>query len=306
MMALNFKKKPRHQSIKYRSLLYFIFLLALSTCNKKENLQPQAIIESDFKIYVDRFISEAASRGYKINDDQLSVIYSDTMNYYCGYGIFDTKQVLVSSVHGSCWQTQSDINREILMFHELGHALLARNHDASKLPNGDFKTMMCGGNAFVNLFTLYNEDTPERRKYYLDELFNPLTPPPGWAAEKTKATLIFNDTLSVASNSWIYKSSGTQQGILSTSVFFSPSTSLEIKSSGSPSSSASYWYKIISPDGINQSDKLVLKVNIKLQNVEGSGAYIALYGDTDSKTIFFQSNARILARNNWDIGLYRI
>jgi hypothetical protein len=28
-------------------------------------------------------------------------------------------------------------------------------------------------------------------------------------------------------------------------------------------------------------------VNIKLQNVEGSGAYIALYGDTDSKTIFF-------------------
>lgn len=271
--------------MKHKSYLYFLVLLLIfSTCNKKENPQP-SLVGSDFRVYVDRFKSEAASRGFKIDDNQLSVAYSDTLNYYCGYGIYSTKQVVIGS-RASCWQNQTDLNKEILLFHELGHALLGRVHDNTKLPNGDYKTMMFGGDQF----NLYNEDTPERRKYYLDELFNPATPAPNWAAEKTIPTIIFKDTISAVSNSWHYKSGGSQQGELSTSVFLSPSTSLEIKSTvSSTGSQFSDWYTMIIPQGINQSDKLVLKVNVKLQGVTEGGVYIALRGDTDTGQNFFDT-----------------
>jgi hypothetical protein len=268
-------------------LCLFVLLIIFNACEKKEPPQPQSLVGSDFKVYVDRFKSEAASRGYKIDDTQLSVAYSDTMNYYCGYGIFNTKQVLISNAHASCWQTQNDLDKEKLMFHELGHALLGRVHDNSKLPNGDYKSMMCGGSVFNILFTVYNEDTPEKRKYYLDELFNPAIPLPSWSAEKTTPTIIFRDTLSTASDSWLYKSSGSQQGEISNSVFLSPSTSLEIISSAS--TTFSYWYTTIDPQGINQSDKLVLTVNIKLRNITEGGVYFALRGDTDARMNFFST-----------------
>lgn len=271
--------------MKFRSALcFFTLLIIFCRCDKKERPKPQPIIESDFKIYVDRFISEAASRGYKIDDTQLSVTYSDTLNGYCGYGFYNIEQVLISSQAG-CWQNQSDMNKEILMFHELGHTLLKRVHDNSKLPNGDFKTMMFGGNQF----NLYNQDTPERRKYYLDELFNPLTPAPSWSAQKIIPTIIFKDTINASSNSWTYKTTtgSTQQGKPSNSVFLSPSTSLEIKSSAS--TTFSYWYTAIGPQGINQSDKLVLKVHIKLQSVTEGGVYFALRGDTDTGENFFST-----------------
>jgi len=270
--------------MKYKSKLYSIVLvLFLCTCHK-ENPQPAAVIGSDFQVYVDRFIAEGASRGFKIDDSQLTVVYSDTLNYYCGYGDHNSRKVMIS-VRSSCWQTQSDLNKEILMFHELGHALLGRVHDNTTLPNGDYKTMMFGGNQF-NIYTL---DTPEKRKYYLDELFNPATPPPSWSAAKTIPTIIFKDTINAASNPWVYaKTPGSyQQGELSTSVFLSPSSSLELKSAAP--SALSYWYYAFRPVGINQSDKLVLTVHIKTQNLTEGGVYFAVKGDSETSNNFFDT-----------------
>jgi hypothetical protein len=34
------------------------------------------------------------------------------------------------------------VSKEILMFHELGHAILRRSHDQSVLPNGDYASIM--------------------------------------------------------------------------------------------------------------------------------------------------------------------
>ncbi len=65
------------------------------------------------------------------------------------------------------------------MFHELGHAILGRWHQNEQLSNGDFKTMMFARNQFG----LYNEFTPERRAYCLNDLFNPETPAPIWAPD---------------------------------------------------------------------------------------------------------------------------
>lgn len=70
--------------------------------------------------------------------------------------------------------------KEELIMHELGHAVLKRDHDFSKLPNLCYKSVM--GN-FSN--TMYSGwSLPEvyfREEYYYDELFDQSTIAPKWS-----------------------------------------------------------------------------------------------------------------------------
>ena len=54
------------------------------------------------------------------------------------------------------------INRESLVFHELGHSYLGRGHDDAILDNGYYKSIM---NTYVISYG------PDMRDYYIDELF---------------------------------------------------------------------------------------------------------------------------------------
>jgi hypothetical protein len=70
--------------------------------------------------------------------------------------------------------------REELIAHEFGHAILRRQHDFSRLPNGMYKTVM--GNFSNRQFSGWSADSILfRKQYYFDELFNEKTPPPQWA-----------------------------------------------------------------------------------------------------------------------------
>ena len=180
-------KNPSSRNVYEIPIIFLLSLLCLLTmCTDDKELITGTTVSSDFQVYVDRFISEAAKRGVNIDVSGLNVAYSDTLNYFCGYGVLNSRKVQISNRSG-CWSQQSDMNKEILLFHEMGHAILGRNHDNTKLPNGDFKTMMFAGNQFF----LYSEDTPEKRKYYLDELFIPNTHAPSWSSSKSNTTLIF-------------------------------------------------------------------------------------------------------------------
>jgi hypothetical protein len=268
-------------------LLFSITFIAFTTCKKEEKIN-EPFISIDFKEYVVRFATEAAIRGKKIDMSRLSVSYSDTLSHYCGWGDYNSCQVSISS-REYCWFNRNDLDKEVLMFHELGHALLELAHDNSRLPNGDFTTIMNQG----NLLSLYSEFTPEKRKYYLDKLFIPSTPQPDWAVERKTAKVIFMDTINAASTSWIYvRTPGcTNKGELSSSAFVSPGTCLAIKSD-SPSASAddfSCWMHVFNPQGIKQSTKLVFLVNVKLADVTNGGVYLALRGNSDSKLTFFNT-----------------
>jgi hypothetical protein len=264
--------------MKYKfHLLLLMTILFLGACKKDENIQP--VIDPNFQEYVDRFLAEASARGISIDIKRLKVSSGDTLTYSCGYG--NPMDVVISS---NCWQTYNDINKELLLFHELGHAVLNRPHDNSTLLNGDFKSMMCS----TPHTYLYNETTPERREYYLDELFNPHIASPSWVIEKTKPTILFKDTISAVKNSWEYIKGPDNnfQGEFCSSVFFSPGTSLSIKSD-TPIGYA-YWNYDYIPLGINQSDRLVLRVNIKLDAVNyGGGATIIISGVDDKDTRIF-------------------
>jgi hypothetical protein len=263
-------------SRKFLSLLFFFFLLFFSCQKESDSIQK---IDPPFQEYIDRFAKEASSRGVNVNLQSLVVTFSDTLQNYCGYGVSNSVQI---SSRVNCWQNQTDANKEILMFHELGHAILHRSHDNSILSNGDYKTMMLDGNQF----SLYSEDTPERRKYYLDELFNASTPPPSWASQKTISTVLINDTINKNSTNWkfVLRSGSSQLGEISTAV---PSRGSSLKISTSTPSTFSYWYYEFTPTGIKQSAKLILKVNIRLEQVAEGGVYFALKGDGDTKSMFF-------------------
>jgi hypothetical protein len=265
-----------------------ILLLVLSMCSKENNTP--AVIAPDFKTYVDRFASEGTSRGVNVDVSKLTVSYSDTLMYYCGWGDYKSKTVLISS-RDDCWKNLSDLNKEILLFHEIGHAILGRSHDNSMLPNGDYKTMMFAGNQF----DLYSEDSPERRKYYLDELFNSATPAPGWSSEKNNPTILLSDSISSNTTGWHFTQTAgsVQTGALSSQVYLSAGTSMEIQSAITSPTAYSYWYYSWMPQGLNQSDRLQLTVNVKLENVTGPGVYIALRGNSDTKSVFIRSTQNV-------------
>jgi hypothetical protein len=266
-------------------LLFLISVLIFTFSGCKQNNDPAPIpteIQDDFKIYVDRFITEGALRGIKVDLSGYKVSYGDTLKYFCGYGFYDKKQVIIRL---DCWKNITDLDKEILMFHELGHAYLGRLHNNNLLDNGDYKTMMFNGNQFG----LYSGYTPEKRKYYLDELFNSSTSNPTWATQKNKSTIIFQDSISATSNNWkfVNTSNSKQIGELNSSIYSSAGSSLSIQTT-SPST-FSYWVRSFVPQGIKQSSKLTLTVKIKVDKVTEGGVFIALRGDDDAKNIFFNT-----------------
>jgi hypothetical protein len=273
----------------YLLILISVLIFTFNGC--KQNSDPAPIpaeIQNDLKVYVDRFISEGALRDKKVDLSGYKISYNDTLKYYCGYGFYDKKQVIINY---DCWKSLTDLGKEKLMFHELGHAYLGRVHNNTQLDNGDYKTIMTESDIYYD-WVLYSEYTPEKRKYYLDELFNSSIISPTWASQKTKKTIIFQDSISTKSNNWQYINTpnSTQIGELNSLIYSSAGNSLSIRSTTSSLSTFSYWSRSFVPQGIKQSSRLTLTVTIKLDKVTEGGVGIALRGDDDNtKTLFFNS-----------------
>lgn len=261
-----------------RLILFFLYFLAVS-CNDEEVSNPP-IVESGLEAYVNRFLEEAELRGKTISLNNLEVRFADLQNT-CGTGSVDPLRV---NIDEDCWNALPDVAKEILMFHELGHSILRRDHDASILPNGDYKSIM-----YNDPTTLYNEYTPQKRTYYLDELFGVVTNLPAWTSAKTIASTIIADDISNGAL-WKYSVSGNanHEGSIVDTAFSSPSNSLAIHSEGG-TAGYSYWSYSWSPQDIEEGSTLVLKVKIKTVGLTGGGAYFAFRADVNEKDypIFF-------------------
>ena len=156
--------------------------------DKPEEQEP--IVE--LQMHADTFVSEAAARGIDVSArvDTLVFQFRERLDIqgedYCGYVPYVRRyphperlvygdSVLFSLAY-KCWGEQSTYQREALVFHELGHAVLNRGHKASTLSNGAKASIM-----HEKPQGLYEAATLNRREYYIDELFNPDTPEPDWA-----------------------------------------------------------------------------------------------------------------------------
>jgi len=104
-----------------------LLFLSLTSCGV-ESLNSK----TDFLPYIASFQIEAASRGIATHVNSLIVRYGENMKSTtaatCTYG--DGGLI---EVNPRVWSDLSDITREILLFHELGHCILYKDHDDSQL-----------------------------------------------------------------------------------------------------------------------------------------------------------------------------
>ena len=160
-------------------------------------------INPEIQPYVDEFIAQAKIRGIEIDETELEAFLVNEFSVdlgpeICGLGSYDLvqggRQIQLLN-NGRCWHDRSDIEKENLVFHELGHAFLNRRHLSKAFPNGIATSLMCSrleSEIACQSFTIYYENT-DLRKYYLDELFDSTTPKPEYATQNNFVKTVFDD-----------------------------------------------------------------------------------------------------------------
>ncbi|MEL7147430.1 MAG: hypothetical protein AAFO69_13735 [Bacteroidota bacterium] len=167
---------------------YFLILtfLFLAGCDNEETFAPQYEVPVEASIHVSAFFKIASTKGLNLDTGNLIVRFEGELNSQDGSPICgnaagsltgDRQNVVTIDTECLAWR-HSEISREILLFHELGHVFLERAHFDELFSNDDYRSIMYGGN--WNIFRFYTEN-PFKRDYYINELFDPATPTPDWA-----------------------------------------------------------------------------------------------------------------------------
>lgn len=154
---------------KNQGLRYIIIplLFSLAACQTEE-AKPSVEINNDLLPYFERFESEALLRGVEapittLVSGKFADIEGDIVGQ-CEHYANSPNTILVDQQY---WQKASDLEKEYLLFHELGHCYLERSHLDSKDATGKCLSIMQSGQG--NCRMNYNSST---RKEYLDELFD--------------------------------------------------------------------------------------------------------------------------------------
>lgn len=142
-------------------------LLVLNGCAKDEG--PQYFVDSSIRPYFERFEYEADLRNMRIDLDSMMisgdirVINSSNVIGQCGHTESEPSVVIVDKFY---WDSASDLEREFVVFHELGHCALFKGHDDTTDGSGYCASIMTSGTgACVINYTLAT------REKLLDELF---------------------------------------------------------------------------------------------------------------------------------------
>ena len=117
---------------------WILFLLILFWSCNKDNVH---IVDPAFVAYLDLFQQEALNRGVDV------------------WGELEVLNI-------SYWNKATDIEREVLLFHELGHCILGRSHLDDKTARSQCVSIMRSSSGICRME--YNANT---RGDYLDELF---------------------------------------------------------------------------------------------------------------------------------------
>jgi len=168
--------------IKIYSVFVLLILLLFSSCKNSHEYS----VDSAFTDYLQRFEDEGALRGhtFDLKSSGLIIEFGDLTDSAAGLTHYETP--IRIQIDRTYWKAISntagaDMMKEDLIFHELGHGVLGRSHLNTMLENDDWKSMMCGGTKVNNRSWNINY-RGERRKYYLDELFDINTEAPAYSS----------------------------------------------------------------------------------------------------------------------------
>lgn len=141
---------------------------SLLGCVSEFNTNPSAqkekpVIEPDFLSYVERFQQVTST------DVNIKITYKEQT--YPTIGIcyrYETnyKENNYIEIDPTHWNIMNESFREELIFHELGHCILMRDHDSLFLDNVGIPKSIMYPYSFGREYNKYKD-------YYLDELVNP-------------------------------------------------------------------------------------------------------------------------------------
>lgn len=255
------------------------------SCSSEEN-NSSDFIEPELQKYVDVFFKEAEKRGVGVDDNNLQVVFAD-IEEFCGlgYSSFNNTNIRRVEINPNCWSDMLENQKESLMLHELGHAVLRRSHWNTVMPNGLAKSIMCGtGPDFEKCSAreFYSSYLPILKEYYLDELFNKNLVPPEWAEEKPKVNgkTIFKEDFENESE-WTRIITDTDSEIrnkFNLDISFDEtlnSNAAIIQSTEKQNDVIAFWRFDLHPEDIPVGSILDLSATISTEQLEGEGAGLA-------------------------------
>jgi hypothetical protein len=170
------------QLFKYSYLFCLISVFGLFSCNDPD----EYTVDSEFAVYLERFQTEAAknNKTFDLQATGLIIEFAKLKNNIAGLTHYEDP--IRIEIDKNYWAEISntagaDLMKENLIFHELGHGLLGREHLNTTLENGEWKSIMCGGDK-INDRSWNINYRGERKQYYLDELFKENTPEPEFSS----------------------------------------------------------------------------------------------------------------------------
>lgn len=144
-------------------------LLCIAGCNKDDEFP--VVVDSRLQALFDQFVAEGAERGVIVDFDMIPVsgrIEAIDEANVKGQCIHNSARPEELRIDESFWNGASNIEREFVVFHELGHCYLKRSHLDTENPDGTCFSMMHGGTSGCT-----NTYSTATREALLDELFNP-------------------------------------------------------------------------------------------------------------------------------------
>ncbi len=147
-------------------ILPCLLLVIASSCSSENDNE----IAAELQTYVDDFVEEATTRGMELSLDDFdlggyieNIEQRGTLGQCKSYTNGSTEIVIDEPY----WNRVGETEREYLVFHELGHCLLDREHEDTKDASGVCTSIMQSGEG--NCRGIYNLDN---RDELLDELFD--------------------------------------------------------------------------------------------------------------------------------------
>lgn len=152
-----------------KRLIWGIIYCCIGFCAcEKEQAVPSKVDEA-LQPYFERFDEEARARGFdfSIEMEELEAdiigIERDGVLGQCHYS---EQAPNIVEVDDEFWAGASDLEKEYVVFHELGHCVLGRNHNDDRNTDGTCSSIMQSG--LTTCRVSYNSSN---RTLYLDELF---------------------------------------------------------------------------------------------------------------------------------------
>lgn len=160
------KDKTKRQLIR-RGFWVMMVILSVLSCSKED--EAEYFVDGVLMPYFDLFGAEAAERGIQVDfstapvSGYIRVITTQQVIGQCVHQEDQPNTVIVDKLY---WDTATQLEREFLVFHELGHCVLNRGHLDDADQQGFCVSMMTSGTGLCQVrYTAVN------REAMLDELF---------------------------------------------------------------------------------------------------------------------------------------